>query len=73
MTDAIETIVNAFAEGKMSRRHLGMSVIPAGDPATLRLMACGPHVLNLFKASEARMDHVCFTVPDYDPRDAARD
>jgi hypothetical protein len=33
-----------------------------------RLMACGPHVLNLFKADKPQMDHVCFTVPDYDPK-----
>jgi catechol 2,3-dioxygenase-like lactoylglutathione lyase family enzyme len=51
-------------------RHLGMSLIPslADSP---RLMACGPHVLNLFKAAEPRMDHVCFTVPQYDAVDAA--
>jgi catechol 2,3-dioxygenase-like lactoylglutathione lyase family enzyme len=49
-------------------QHLGMTVIPSGDRSALRLMACGPHVLNLFKAEQARMDHVCFTIPDYDPK-----
>jgi catechol 2,3-dioxygenase-like lactoylglutathione lyase family enzyme len=49
-------------------QHLGMTLIPNGDRSALRLMACGPHVLNLFKAAEPRMDHVCFTVPDYDPK-----
>ena len=34
-------------------------------------MACGPHVLNLFKAAQPQMDHVCFTVPEYEPKDAA--
>jgi catechol 2,3-dioxygenase-like lactoylglutathione lyase family enzyme len=51
-------------------RHLGMSLIPSKAESP-RLMACGPHVLNLFKAAQPRMDHVCFTVPDYDARDAA--
>ena len=51
-------------------QHLGMTLIPNGDRSSLRLMACGPHVLNLFKAAEPRMDHVCFTIPDYDPRTA---
>jgi catechol 2,3-dioxygenase-like lactoylglutathione lyase family enzyme len=51
-------------------RHLGMARIPSGA-ASPRLMACGPHVLNLFKAAAPQMDHVCFTVPDYDPRIAA--
>jgi catechol 2,3-dioxygenase-like lactoylglutathione lyase family enzyme len=36
-----------------------------------RLMACGPHVINLFLAPTPGMDHVCFTVPDYDPKIAA--
>ena len=31
-------------------------------------MACGTHVLNLFKAAKAEMDHVCFTIADYDPK-----
>lgn len=52
--------------------HLGVTLIPSADPASLRLLACGPHVLNMFKASEARMDHVCFTVPNYDAKDAVR-
>lgn len=51
-------------------RHLGMTVIPAAI-ASPRLMACGPHVINLFKAAQPQMDHVCFTVPDYDATDAA--
>jgi lactoylglutathione lyase len=50
-------------------RHLGMTRIgnASGSP---RLMACGPHVLNLFKADAPQMDHVCFTVPDYDAKAA---
>ena len=51
-------------------QHLGMSLIPSGDPSALRLMACGPHVLNLFKADKAEMDHVCFTIAGYDPKEA---
>lgn len=51
-------------------RHLGMTVIPLSTPSP-RLMACGPHVLNLFKANQPQMDHVCFTVPNYDAADAA--
>lgn len=51
-------------------RHLGMTVIPSAA-ASPRLMACGPHVLNLFKAAQPQMDHVCFTVPDYDAKGAA--
>ena len=51
-------------------RHLGMTVIPIGA-ASPRLLACGPHVLNLFPAAQPQMDHVCFTVPDYDAVDAA--
>jgi catechol 2,3-dioxygenase-like lactoylglutathione lyase family enzyme len=51
-------------------RHLGMTRIPIGA-ASPRLMACGPHVLNLFEAAAPRMDHVCFTVPDYEPKTAA--
>jgi catechol 2,3-dioxygenase-like lactoylglutathione lyase family enzyme len=51
-------------------RHLGMTRIPSGA-ASPRLMACGPHVLNLFKATAPQMDHVCFTVPDYDAKVAA--
>ena len=51
-------------------RHLGMTRIPIGA-ASPRLMACGPHVLNLFAAAAPQMDHVCFTVPDYEPRTAA--
>src|SRR5215813_5497732 len=35
-------------------QHLGMNLIPSGDRSSLRLMACGPHVLNLFKAAEPR-------------------
>ena len=50
-------------------RHLGMTRIP-GANASPRLMACGPHVLNLFKAEQPRMDHVCFTIADYDPKTA---
>src|SRR5438552_413773 len=42
-------------------RHLGMTRIMSGV-ASPRLMACGPHVLNLFKAAAPQMDHVCFTV-----------
>jgi catechol 2,3-dioxygenase-like lactoylglutathione lyase family enzyme len=49
-------------------QHLGMTLIPSGDRSTLRLMACGPNVLNLFKADKAEMDHVCFTIADYDPK-----
>ena len=49
-------------------QHLGMTLIPSGDRSSLRLMACGPHVLNLFKAERAQMDHVCFTIPDYDSK-----
>ena len=48
-------------------QHLGMTVIPSANRSP-RLMACGPHVLNLFEAEQARMDHVCFTIPDYDPK-----
>ena len=48
-------------------RHLGMTVIPSANRSP-RLMACGPHVLNLFEAEQPRMDHVCFTIPDYDPK-----
>ena len=51
-------------------RHLGMTRIPS-TAASPRLMACGPHVLNLFKADRPQMDHVCFTVPDYDAVAAA--
>jgi catechol 2,3-dioxygenase-like lactoylglutathione lyase family enzyme len=51
-------------------RHLGMTLIPSG-PSFPRLMACGPHVLNLFKATQPQMDHVCFTVPSYNPQEAA--
>ena len=51
-------------------RHLGMSRIPS-TAAFPRLMACGPHVLNLFEATLPQMDHVCFTVPDYDATDGA--
>jgi metallothiol transferase len=51
-------------------RHLGMTVIPIGAAAP-RLLACGPHVLNFFPAPQPQLDHVCFTVPDYDARDAA--
>jgi catechol 2,3-dioxygenase-like lactoylglutathione lyase family enzyme len=51
-------------------RHLGMTRIPSTVESP-RLMACGPHVLNLFKAAQPQMDHVCFTVPDYDSKDAA--
>jgi catechol 2,3-dioxygenase-like lactoylglutathione lyase family enzyme len=51
-------------------RHLGMTRIPIGA-ASPRLMACGPHVLNLFEAAAPQMDHVCFTVPDYEPKTAA--
>ena len=51
-------------------QHLGMTLIPSADRSSLRLMACGPNVLNLFKAAQAQMDHVCFTIPDYDPRTA---
>ena len=51
-------------------RHLGMTVIPIGASSP-RLLACGPHVLNFFPAAQPQMDHVCFTVPDYDARDAA--
>jgi catechol 2,3-dioxygenase-like lactoylglutathione lyase family enzyme len=50
-------------------RHLGMTRIPGGSGSP-RLMACGPHVLNLFKAAAPQMDHVCFTVPDYDAKAA---
>lgn len=48
-------------------RHLGMTRIPIGADSP-RLMACGPHVINLFQAASPQMDHVCFTVPDYDPK-----
>ena len=51
-------------------QHLGMTRIPS-VAASPRLMACGPHVLNLFSAAAPQMDHVCFTVPDYDPNVAA--
>jgi catechol 2,3-dioxygenase-like lactoylglutathione lyase family enzyme len=50
-------------------RHLGMTRIPGGSGSP-RLMAVGPHVLNLFKAAAPQMDHVCFTVPDYDAKAA---
>src|SRR6476620_4988196 len=50
-------------------RHLGMTRIPGGSGSP-RLMAVGPHVLNLFKAPAPQMDHVCFTVPDYDAKAA---
>jgi len=50
-------------------RQLGMTRIPGGSGSP-RLMACGPHVLNLFKADAPQMDHVCFTVPDYDAQAA---
>jgi catechol 2,3-dioxygenase-like lactoylglutathione lyase family enzyme len=51
-------------------RHLGMTRIPIAADSP-RLMACGPHVINLFQAASPQMDHVCFTVPDYDAKDAA--
>jgi lactoylglutathione lyase len=50
-------------------RHLGMARIPGGSGSP-RLMACGPQVLNLFKAAAPQMDHVCFTVPNYDAKAA---
>src|SRR5262245_32770822 len=50
-------------------QHLGMTRIPSGSGSP-RLMACGPHVLNLFKADAPQMDHVCFTVPNYDAKTA---
>ena len=50
--------------------HLGMTLIPSG-PSSPRLMACGPHVLNLFKAPQPQVDHVCFTVPNYNAQEAA--
>jgi catechol 2,3-dioxygenase-like lactoylglutathione lyase family enzyme len=50
-------------------RHLGMTVIPIGASSP-RLLACGPHVLNFFPAAQPQMDHVCFTVPKYDAKDA---
>lgn len=51
---------------------LGMKLIPMGDRArsSLRFMACGPHVLNLFKGEKPGIDHVCFEVPNYDPKAA---
>jgi catechol 2,3-dioxygenase-like lactoylglutathione lyase family enzyme len=52
-------------------QHLGMKLIPSRDPTSLRLMACGPHVLNMFKADRPQMDHVCFTIDNYDPKIAA--
>lgn len=51
-------------------RHLGMTPIPINAPAP-KLVACGPHTVTLFKADRAEIDHVCFTVPDYDAKDAA--
>lgn len=50
-------------------RHLGMTVIPT--VSSPRLMAVGPHVLNLFEADRPQIDHVCFTVPNYDAVQAA--
>jgi catechol 2,3-dioxygenase-like lactoylglutathione lyase family enzyme len=50
-------------------RHLGMTRIPGGSGSP-RLMAVGPHVLNLFKAPAPQMDHVCFTVLNYDAKAA---
>lgn len=51
-------------------KHLGMQLIPTGEQTLprMRFMACGPHVLNLFKAPQSALDHVCFTVADYDPK-----
>lgn len=53
-------------------QHLGMKLIPMGERALagMRFMACGPHVLNLFRAASPGMDHVCFTVAGYDPKAA---
>ena len=51
-------------------RHLGMTLVPSG-PSSPRLMECGPNMLNLFKATQPRMDHVCFTVPSYNAQEAA--
>ena len=46
-------------------RHLGLRVTHQDDASCF--MSCGPdHFVALFKASEARLDHYCYTIEGYD-------
>lgn len=51
-------------------RNLGLKVAHESLPQNC-FLNCGPHFLALFRAAEAGMDHYCFSIPDYDQRQAA--
>lgn len=50
-------------------QHLGLTPLAIGarDP---RVLAGGPHTLTLFKGERPALDHFCFTVPNYDAKQA---
>lgn len=67
------TVTDLDRSQRFYEETLGMKLIPMGERqlSNLRFMACGPHVLNLFKHDKTGIDHVCFEVAGYDPRTAA--
>jgi catechol 2,3-dioxygenase-like lactoylglutathione lyase family enzyme len=49
-------------------KHLGMSV--TRDSATSCFMTCNDNFVALFQGDEPRMDHYCYSVENYDVKDA---
>ena len=68
------TVTDLDRSQRFYEETLGMKLIPMGERqlSNLRFMACGPHVLNLFKHDRTGIDHVCFEVAGYDPKVAAQ-
>jgi len=51
-------------------KHLGLKISREGSNNCF--LTCGNNFLALFKGEEAKMDHYCYSVKDYDVRDAER-
>ncbi len=51
-------------------KHLGLKVSREGGNNCF--LTCGNNFLALFRGEEAKMDHYCYSVKDYDVRDAER-
>ncbi len=57
---------------ELYKKHLGMQVIRQ-TPGRQCFLRCGPnHFVALFKSDQPRMDHYCYSIKNYDQRDASR-
>ena len=56
---------------KFYQTHLGMTVLTESESSAF--LNCGEqHFVALFRGSQAEMDHYCYSIDDYDQKEAAK-